>query len=126
MIFADTSATSPFMKGNDDLRRLGIDLRMIREAAGLTQVQLASLLDSSQPTISVAERGSGATTTDILLRWVSVCRARLVVVPEREDLLAGIDHDEGKELLSLWRKAPKDLRVAILGMLRQLTPRGEA
>lgn len=114
------------MKGSDDLRRLGLELRQLREEAHLTQVQLAELLSVTQPTISSTERGINPTTTDLMLRWVATCRGRLTVMMEREDPFSGIEHEEGKELLSLWRRSPKDLRLAVLGMLRAVTPKGEA
>lgn len=57
---------------------IGAQLRALRVAAKRTQVALADELGVDQSLISNVERGTRATTTDVLERWVQTCNAEIV------------------------------------------------
>jgi transcriptional regulator with XRE-family HTH domain len=60
-------------------------LRELRHRAQLTQVALAERIGVSQATISHVEKG-GATTTDVLARWVEACGGTLAPAQLSDDL----------------------------------------
>jgi DNA-binding XRE family transcriptional regulator len=55
----------------------GYLLRDAREAAGLTQRELAGLLGGTQQAVAQAERWTANPTVGFVQRWASACGARL-------------------------------------------------
>ena len=62
------------------LTALGAALKGARETAGLSQSELASLIESSRPTISRLERGVPV-TTDVLTKALARAGYEIYVVP---------------------------------------------
>ncbi|MCO5297807.1 MAG: helix-turn-helix domain-containing protein [Fimbriimonadaceae bacterium] len=62
---------------------LRLKLVRAREAAGLTQRELAELLGVSQPRIAQVERGSRPMSTMFLLRYAAAVHMKLEVLPRR-------------------------------------------
>lgn len=63
------------------MRSIGTSLREVREAAKLTQLQLAERVGLKQAHVSAIEVGRRATTTEKLAKWIEVCGAHLVIEP---------------------------------------------
>lgn len=59
--------------------KIGEQLKKLRKRAGLTQIQLSERLQVVQSLISSVENGKGATTTEMVERWVNVCKGRIVI-----------------------------------------------
>ena len=57
----------------------GYLLREVREAAGLTQSELAERLDCTQQAIARAERWSSNPTVSLLRRWAAATERRLEI-----------------------------------------------
>lgn len=76
--------------------QLSTMLRSLRQQAGLTQVRLAELLETSQSTVSHVERG-GVTTSDIVEQWVQACGGTLVAGTGADDALAAAIAQLGPE-----------------------------
>ena len=69
--------------------RLVESLVQARESAGLSQTQLASLLEVRPSTINAIERGRKNTTAKMLDRWAVACGAELMVAkPQADDVLS--------------------------------------
>lgn len=66
----------------NDQRALGRDLAAARNAAHLTQPQLATLAGIQQADISRIERGLGNPTRDTLLKMAGALDARLTFLPK--------------------------------------------
>jgi len=68
----------------------GYLLRDAREAAGLTQRELADLLGSTQQAVAQAERWTANPTVAFVQRWASACGAHLelALVPEERNRVA--------------------------------------
>lgn len=79
-------------------------LRELRQRAGLTQVALAELIGVSQATISHVEKG-GATTTDVLSRWVDACGGTLAPTRHLDDLERAAAELSGDDRAMLTRVA---------------------
>ncbi len=116
-----------------DIRRamttLADQLRAIRTAAGLTQIELAAKIGLSQPTVSGAERGT-PTTSDAIERWATACGARVVVTTESAGaVLAAAAGLDAADLLRLERIAralrgtPAETKDAIVIALETLSAR---
>ncbi len=56
--------------------RLGLLLRVLRIRAGLDQVELADLLETSQPTVSRWETGGGEPSAGQAAQWLAACAKR--------------------------------------------------
>lgn len=65
----------PFGDVGTQRQRLGIALRQLRDAAGLTQEELAERLETSQSKVSRLERGEQALPTALVERWAATCEA---------------------------------------------------
>jgi DNA-binding XRE family transcriptional regulator len=63
----------------------GYLLRDAREAAGLTQRELAGLLGSTQQAVAQAERWTANPTVGFVQRWAKACGARLEIALVAED-----------------------------------------
>ncbi len=108
---------------------LADQLRAIRTAAGLTQIELAAKIGLSQPTVSGAERGT-PTTSDAIERWATACGARVVVTTESAGaVLAAAAGLDAADLLRLERIAralrgtPAETKDAIVIALETLSAR---
>lgn len=101
-------------------------LRELRHRAGLTQTQLAEVLEVAQATISHVERG-GTTTTDVLTRWVDACGGTLSVELHGESvdaLAAGLDAGDRAYLRQVAEALPRIpdgvAKGAMVAALRQM------
>lgn len=99
---------------------IGAQLRAIRLAAGKTQVVLAAEIGVDQSVVSNVERGTRATTTDVLERWVKACNAEVTFTDSTGPLSAALalpEEDVGllSRLVSLLTGAQHDpFRKAII------------
>jgi transcriptional regulator with XRE-family HTH domain len=80
--------TAPHFSHTPSLMAIGAQLRALRVAAKKTQTALAAEIDVDQSLISNVERGTRATTTDVLERWVQVCNSAIVFA-DADDPLVG-------------------------------------
>lgn len=62
-----------------ELEPVGYLLRVTREAAGLTQADLAGRLGCSQQAVAQAERWEGNPTVDFIRRWAEACGSRVKI-----------------------------------------------
>ncbi len=88
---------------------IGEQLRSLRQAAGLTQVELAQRLDASQASISQTERGVG-TTSGLIVRWVEACGGVIQLTRPTDALeatVAQLGPEDRAHLLQIARALPK-------------------
>ncbi len=88
-----------------------MNINRIRRAKGLTQVQLAELMNVTQPTISRLERGDEGTT---LGQYKSCAIALSVTV---SDLFGDSQSILELRLLETFRKVPVSKRSQVLSLL---------
>lgn len=79
-----------------------MNLANIRKLRGLTQIDLAEMIDVTQPTISRAERGDDGTTLGTYRACAEVLGVTL------SDLFADDRRDIEVKLLDFFRKLPPD------------------
>ena len=58
---------------------VGYRLRLVREAAGLTQKELASRLGVTQQAVAQSERWASNPTVELLRRWALACGATVEI-----------------------------------------------
>ncbi len=82
----------------DALIRLGTLLRQVREASGMTQLELAERVGMTQPAVSQMESGFGphGPEIDTVMRFVQGCDFDLEIAVEHRQV-AGMADDESTE-----------------------------
>lgn len=71
-------ATRAGLADDPDVRKreaLGLRVRRARESAGLTQLALAGLVGSTQPSVAAVEGGREACSAERLDSWLAACRS---------------------------------------------------
>ena len=63
----------------------GYLLRMVREEAGLTQTQLASMLEVTQQAVAQAERWQSNPTVGFMTQWAKACGKELEIKISTQD-----------------------------------------
>lgn len=107
---------------------LGRDLKEVREEAGLSKVEMATILGVSRVQVSRIESGSRSTTLDTLQRWYAACGYRVEAVrigttdraAELAAVLASADDDAlaiAARLARLWPALDGRERLVIRGEL---------
>jgi len=85
----------------DALIRLGTLLRQVREASGMTQMQLAERVGMTQPAVSRIEAGFGphGPEIDTVMRYVQGCDFELVIGAKHRQVaaMAGEESAQGGE-----------------------------
>ncbi|MFI6849071.1 helix-turn-helix transcriptional regulator [Kitasatospora sp. NBC_00085] len=74
-------------------QRLGIELRKMREHAGMTPKAIAAALGTDVPKISQMENGKSGISTDRLKSWAASCKCTNTALVEALTLMT---HDRGK------------------------------
>lgn len=99
------------------------DLRRLRKSKGLTQRQLADLLQSDQTTISLFELGKRDPPADTMEAWVRICGGRIEIHHPGEMALSEVPTDQLPEIMSLIRaylRAPTHLRQGVQILLQSV------
>lgn len=78
----------------------GFVLRATRKAAGLSQEQIAPMVNISRSTISKLERNDMVIKADDLLRWLQVIRSRIQVT-NTTPIEAGVALVNGVDIVAL-------------------------
>ena len=99
-----------------DFTEVGHRIKIAREAKGLSQEDLASLVDLSPTHVSVIERGKKATRLD---KFVAIANA--LEVSADSLLIDVVDHSVSgvsNELYEMISKLPKEQQIRILNAVR--------
>lgn len=83
-----------------------IDLRALRQSAGLDQKQLADKLGVHPSTVSNAENGNRKLSVDLLDQWVTICGSEIVAVARDRLPLVDAGSDVGV-LMALAQLLPR-------------------
>lgn len=88
---------------------LGQELRRLRLAAGLSQVELASKIGYAQTSVSTVEVGAAWAPLDIAMNWAEACGSAARLSFGRDERPPDADR-----LLAAWARVPAATRQAFL------------
>jgi transcriptional regulator with XRE-family HTH domain len=86
-------------------------LSALRRAAGLSQEQLALLIEVDRSNLSRMERGRRGIDIQTAERWVNACKARIAILTPEHDDLVKIVGNLGPDELSIVRRLASVLPV---------------
>lgn len=100
------------------LEGIGANARRYRNAAGLSQSELAKVLDVSTQWVSEVERGNGTASLDYLLKLAEALGTSVhTLVPQADKGEGATIHDEIGALVA---EAPAEVLVGVRDLLRAL------
>jgi transcriptional regulator with XRE-family HTH domain len=123
---ADIYMTEPFTSSGSIvdfakspcMATLGEQLRQLRVAAGLRQIDLVRAGVAGQSTVSETENDTRPTTTDVIERWLSVCGGSLTIsAPGRAEALDQLS-DEERAMVEAARRIPEAERQLVVDVIR--------